>query len=133
MQITNTDRSSRRRSDKDSVSLPSFRRVQPVVNSSRRTGGYTAYGFPSTLMQGRRVTVKGDPDPFVENETYVDTSNCIQNAVIKTKQIAGQQANKNKDPLAIKTDYSEENPSNQLDRMYEGFHQRNKKIKDVRL
>ena len=79
MQITNTDRGSQgpRRSDRDSASLPSFKRVQPVINSSRRDGGYTAYGFPSTLMQGKRVTAKGDPDPYVENESYVETSNCI--------------------------------------------------------
>ena len=53
--------------------------------------------------------------------------------MLKTKQIAGQQANKNKDPLQIKTDYTEEHPAQQLDRMYEGFHQRNKKVKDVRV
>jgi hypothetical protein len=70
--------------------MPNIRNQPPRIDASKKIG-YTEYGFPSSIKAGMTVQLKGDPNPEIENADNVNPYNCLQQAILETKKIAGQQ------------------------------------------
>ena len=96
--------------------------------------GMTAYGFPSTLNQGKTVEqLGGDPNPAIENMNLVPHTNVLQYAVINTKKKTDSATGTGKSaPMVPGPGGDGLVHFNKIDAMYETMHKTAENLRDVR-